>query len=169
MSPNFAGYVSGHSTFSRAVAEILTALTGSPWFPQGLGEFEATSNEFLVFEDGPTVNIRLQWASYFDASDQCSLSRIWGGIHPPCDDVPGRLMGSIIGPQAWSLAIEHFGEIVDGCREDLDGNGTVGGGDVGMMLAAWGCEGDCEADLNDDGLVNGADLGLLFAAWNSDC
>ena len=169
VSPNFAGYVSGHSTFSRAAAEILTALTGSPWFPQGLGEFEATSNEFLVFEDGPTVNIRLQWASYFDASDQCSLSRIWGGIHPPCDDVPGRLMGSIIGPQAWSLAIEHFGEIVDGCREDLDGNGTVGGGDVGMMLAAWGCEGDCAADLNEDGLVNGADLGLLFAAWNSDC
>ena len=78
-------------------------------------------------------------------------------------------MGSIIGPQAWSLAIEHFGEIVDGCREDLDGNGTVGGGDVGMMLAAWGCEGDCAADLNEDGLVNGADLGLLFAAWNSDC
>ena len=72
VSPNFAGYVSGHSTFSRAAAEILTALTGSPWFPDGLGEFEASRNEFLVFENGPTMNIRLQWASYFDASDQCS-------------------------------------------------------------------------------------------------
>ncbi|MDE0889480.1 MAG: hypothetical protein OSA40_08475 [Phycisphaerales bacterium] len=169
VSPNFAGYVSGHSTFSRAAAEIITELTGSPWFPGGLGEFEAIRNEFLVFENGPAMNIRLQWASYFDASDQCSLSRIWGGIHPPCDDIPGRLMGSIIGPQAWFLATDHFGETVSSCREDLDGNGTVGGGDVGIMLADWGCLGDCKADLNEDGLVNGADLGLLIAAWNSDC
>ena len=78
-------------------------------------------------------------------------------------------MGSIIGPQAWDLATEYFDEVVAACPEDLNGNGTVGGGDVGIMLADWGCTGDCAADLNDDGLVNGADLGLLIAAWNSDC
>ena len=100
----------------------------------------------------------------FDASDQCSLSRIWGGIHPPCDDVPGRLMGSIIGPQAWALATEHFGESRRWpVREDLDGNGTVGGGDVGNHARRTGdATGDCAADLNEDGLVNGADLGLLI-------
>jgi hypothetical protein len=29
--------VSGHSTFSRAAAELLTHVTGSPYFPDGLG------------------------------------------------------------------------------------------------------------------------------------
>ena len=75
----------------------LTALTGDPFFPGGMGEFLAPEDEFLVFEDGPSMDITLQWATYRDASDQCSLSRIWGGIHPPVDDVPGRLMGIEIG------------------------------------------------------------------------
>lgn len=84
VTPPFAGYVSGHSTYSRAAAEILTLLTGTEYFPGGMGEFVAEKNEFLVFEDGPSEDIVLQWATYRDASDQCSLSRIWGGIHPPC-------------------------------------------------------------------------------------
>ncbi|MBT8441993.1 MAG: hypothetical protein KJO76_06385, partial [Gammaproteobacteria bacterium] len=50
VTPPFAGYVSGHSTYSRAAAEALTLLTGDPFFPGGLGEFEAPKNEFLVFE-----------------------------------------------------------------------------------------------------------------------
>ena len=36
VTPAFAGYVSGHSTFSRAAAEVLTAVTGSEFFPGGL-------------------------------------------------------------------------------------------------------------------------------------
>src|SRR5262249_21360441 len=41
VTPAFAAYTSGHSTFSRAAAEVLTRFTGSPWFPGGLGEFVA--------------------------------------------------------------------------------------------------------------------------------
>ena len=97
VTPPFAGYISGHSTYSRAAAEVLTNLTGDPFFPGGMGEFVCPKNEFLVFEDGPSTALTLQWATYRDASDQCSLSRIWGGIHPPCDDIPGRLIGIKIG------------------------------------------------------------------------
>jgi len=104
VTPPFAGYVSGHSTFSRAAAEVMTSFTGSPWFPGGVGEFEAPKNEFLVFEEGPSVDITLQWASYRDASDQTSLSRIWGGIHPPADDLPGRIAGEQIGLDAYNQA-----------------------------------------------------------------
>ena len=50
----------------------------------------------------------LQWATYRDASDQTSLSRIWGGIHPPADDIPGRLLGLKLGPAAFELALEYF-------------------------------------------------------------
>jgi len=108
VTPPFAGYVSGHSTYSRAAAEVLTALTGDPFFPGGMGEFEVKKNEFLVFEEGPSQDFTLQWATYQDASDQTSLSRIWGGIHPPADDIPGRLMGDKIGKQGFAFAKNFF-------------------------------------------------------------
>ena len=109
VTPPFAGYVSGHSTYSRAAAEVLTLLTGDPFFPGGMGEFEVKKNEFLVFEDGPSQDFTLQWATYRDASDQTSLSRIWGGIHPPADDIPGRLIGIEVGNRAFEKAVEYFG------------------------------------------------------------
>ena len=109
VTPPFAGYVSGHSTFSRAAAEVLTLLTGDAYFPGGLGEFEAPKNEFLVFEEGPSVDVTLQWATYRDASDQTSLSRIWGGIHPPADDIPGRVIGEKVGIAAFHHAERYFG------------------------------------------------------------
>ena len=114
ITPPFAGYVSGHSTFSRTAAEILTYLTADPFFPGGMGTFEAKQNEFLVFEDGPTTDVTLQWATYRDASDQCSLSRIWGGIHPPVDDIPGRELGIILGNKVIENANYYFnGESAD--------------------------------------------------------
>ena len=108
VTPPFAGYVSGHSTFSRAAAEVLTALTGDPFFPGGMSAFPVPADSFLVFERGPSVDMVLQWATYRDAADQCSLSRIWGGIHPPADDIPGRLIGERIGRDAFRLAISLF-------------------------------------------------------------
>lgn len=108
VTPPFAGYVSGHSTFSRAASEVLTLLTGDEYFPGGMGEFIAEKDNFLVFEQGPSVDIKLQWAKFKDASDQTSLSRIWGGIHPPVDDVPGRRIGIQIGQDAFALAEQYF-------------------------------------------------------------
>ena len=108
VTPPFAGYVSGHSTYSRAAAEVLTALTGDPFFPGGMSEFRIQANDFLVFERGPSVDMTLQWATYRDAADQCSLSRIWGGIHPPADDIPGRLIGERVGRDAVGLATSYF-------------------------------------------------------------
>ncbi len=108
VTPPFAGYVSGHSTFSRAAAEVLTLITGDAFFPGGMGTFSVTQNDFLVFEEGPTESFTLQWATYRDASDQTSLSRIWGGIHPPIDDIRGRIIGDKIGKDAFALANQYF-------------------------------------------------------------
>ncbi len=113
VTPPFAGYVSGHSTYSRTAAELMTLLTGNPYFPGGMSGFEIVANEFLVFEEGPGVDMVLQWATYRDASDQTSLSRIWGGIHPPADDIPGRLIGLKLGPAAFELATDYFDGAVD--------------------------------------------------------
>ena len=108
VTPPFAGYLSGHSTFSRAAAEVLTLLTGSEYFPGGMGTFSVTQNDFLVFEEGPTESFTLQWATYQDASDQTTLSRIWGGIHPPIDDIRGRVIGHKIGIEAFNFALDYF-------------------------------------------------------------
>lgn len=108
VTPPFAGYVSGHSTFSRAAAEVMTLLTGDPFFPGGMSVFDVEQNNFLVFERGPSEQLTLQWGTYRDASEQTSLSRIWGGIHPPADDIPGRIMGDTIGKQAYALAEAYF-------------------------------------------------------------
>jgi hypothetical protein len=117
VTPPFAGYISGHSTYSRAAAEAITLITGDEYFPGGLGEFHISANSgFLGLEKGPSVDITLQWATYADASDQTSLSRIWGGIHPPFDDIPGRKIGAIVGKEAFRLARTYFYK-----DEDLDG------------------------------------------------
>ncbi|MED5420997.1 MAG: hypothetical protein VYD01_06010, partial [Pseudomonadota bacterium] len=101
-------YISGHSTYSRAAAEVLTAITGDPFFPGGKSGFQIQANQFLFFEDGPSVDMTLEWATYRDASDQTSLSRLWGGIHPPADDIPGRLIGERVGIDAFNLARRYF-------------------------------------------------------------
>ncbi len=54
------------------------------------------------------------------------------------------------------------------CPEDVDGNGTIDGADLGLLLGAWGTP-DSDADINGDGTVNGADLGLLLGAWGESC
>lgn len=125
ITPPFAGYVSGHSTFSRAAAEVLTYVTGDPFFPGGMGEFEVKRNEFLVFEEGPSVDFTLQWATYRDASDQTSLSRIWGGIHPPIDDIPGRRIGIEVGLDAVTKAESYFESSVVATEEVTAGKGIL--------------------------------------------
>ena len=52
------------------------------------------------------------------------------------------------------------------CLGDIDGNGTVDGGDFGLLLAAFNTS-DPVADLDGDGLVTGADIGVILAAWGS--
>jgi hypothetical protein len=108
VTPAFPGYVSGHSTFSRAAAEVLTAFTGSEFFPGGLATYTSQANTGLTFERGPTETIQLQWATYFDAADQAGLSRLWGGIHVSSDDLTGRKIGSQCGRGVWALARRYF-------------------------------------------------------------
>ncbi|MEM7338469.1 MAG: vanadium-dependent haloperoxidase [Actinomycetota bacterium] len=108
VTPAFPGYVSGHSTFSRAAAEVLTALTGSEYFPGGMATHRVEAGQ-LEFDGGPSVDIELQWATYYDAADEAGLSRIYGGIHVAADDVEGRRMGADVGQIAVDHAAQYLG------------------------------------------------------------
>lgn len=163
VTPPFAGYISGHSTFSRAAAEVLTLLTGDPFFPGGMSEFIAEKNEFLVFEEGPSETIVLQWATYRDASDQTSLSRIWGGIHPPIDDIPGRKIGIDIGNETFLFARDYFYNDVD-----EDGIYNYADCDDNDPFVYPGAQELCDGKDNDcNGLIDdGIEYFTYF--WDSD-
>ena len=107
VTPAFAGYVSGHSTFSRAAAEVMTAFTGSSYFPGGLHQVPIPAGSLKV-ERGPSKDVTLEWATYFDAADTAGISRLYMGIHIPSDDFNGRLLGSECGRDAWALSEKYF-------------------------------------------------------------
>jgi hypothetical protein len=112
VTPAFPGYVSGHSTFSRAGAIVLAGLTGSEYFPGGLASVTFEPG-YLVFEAGPSAPVTLQWATYFDAADQAGQSRLWGGIHIRNDDFDGRRVGARVGTSALDRARAFFSGIED--------------------------------------------------------
>ncbi|MEY5060587.1 MAG: hypothetical protein RIS45_508 [Planctomycetota bacterium] len=54
------------------------------------------------------------------------------------------------------------------CNADITGDGLVNGGDLGVLLSAWGValpSGD--GDVNHDGLVNGSDLSMVLSSWGA--
>ena len=107
VTPSFQGYISGHSTFSRAAAEVLTGITGSEYFPGGLFESTVKRGSFRV-EAGPSADVVLRWATYYDAADQAGQSRLYGGIHFEDDNKVAQDIGVLIGQQAWEKAKWYF-------------------------------------------------------------
>jgi hypothetical protein len=164
VTPPFPGYVSGHSTYSRAGAEILSHMTGSEYFPGGMGVFTCTQNQFLVFEDGPSQTFQFQWATYYDAADNSGQSRVYGGIHPDMDDFPGRVLGSQLGIRAFNKALSIYEPVTPPCPADLNGDGDVSSADISILLSAWGTT-SATADLNGNGTVDSPDLSVLLSAW----
>ena len=46
---------------------------------------------------------------------------------------------------------------------DLNGDGSVTGADLGILLGDWGQA--TASDIDGNGVVDGADLGRLLGAW----
>ncbi len=52
----------------------------------------------------------------------------------------------------------------DALPGDLNGDGTINGADLGILLSNWG--GNGAGDIDGNGTVDGADLGTLLSAWS---
>ena len=64
---------------------------------------------------------------------------------------------------------EDCTECAPDCPADLNGDGTVDGADLTLLLADWGCTGaGCVGDFDGSGTVDGADLTIILSAWG-DC
>jgi hypothetical protein len=88
----------------------------------------------------------------------------------------GNGSGTGFSDNGWLVA--RFGDTVAGlytiarirvepgvaCVADVDGNGTVDGGDLAAVLAGWG---SASPDLDGDGVVGGSDLAVVLAAWGT--
>ncbi|MFM8639204.1 MAG: hypothetical protein ACKOEL_01005 [Planctomycetota bacterium] len=70
-------------------------------------------------------------------------------------------------PERWADAVAAAEAMANPptCPADLDGDGTVGGADLGLLLGAWGTAGP--GDLDGSGTVTGSDLGLLLGGWGA--
>ncbi|MBD5781857.1 VCBS repeat-containing protein [Pelagicoccus sp. NFK12] len=136
VTPAFAAYVSGHSTFSRSGAEVMTLLTGSPFFPGGIGEFHFPQGEFLEFEYGPSEDVTLQWATYYDAADQAGISRLYGGIHVRADDFIGRTLGARVGVESFLRAHEqrNANQKATGLIKEIHHVGKLGLGETSPLV-----------------------------------
>lgn len=152
ISPPSAGFVSGHAAISHSAAEALALLTGDAYFPGGLGEYTVyANNHFLRVEQGPSVDVPLQWATYRDAADQASLSRVWSGANTPFDDIPGRLIGAEAGTAAFQLAKTYFYQDRDHdgffSFEDCDDNNAAV--HPGATEQCDGLDNDCNGKTDD--------------------
>lgn len=105
-TPPFAEYVSGHSTFSAAAADILRRFTGSDVF--GAEATIAAGSSAIEPGAVPVRDITLSWATFTDAADEAGLSRRFGGIHFADGDLQGRAMGREIGALVWDRAQTFF-------------------------------------------------------------
>ena len=83
-APSFPSYTSGHSTFSKASAQVLTHFFGTDAV-----NFTATSDSL--------PGVTRSFSSFAACADEVGMSRIYGGIHFAFDNVQGKECGRKIG------------------------------------------------------------------------
>ncbi|TMJ92913.1 MAG: vanadium-dependent haloperoxidase [Actinobacteria bacterium] len=105
-TPPFPEYLSGHSNFSAAGAEILKRFThndrfgGSVTLPAGSSRVEPGAV--------PASDLTLSWATFSEAANQAGISRRYGGIHFEQGDLDARATGRIAARIAWEKAQEYW-------------------------------------------------------------
>lgn len=105
VTPPFAEFPSGHSTFSSAAATVLRQFTGSNLM--GLGADIATGSSKL--ETGvPSHVVQLHWRTFSEAAAQAGQSRLFGGIHFEDGNLHGLEMGEKVGEKVWAKCQRLF-------------------------------------------------------------
>ena len=105
-TPAFPEFVSGHSTFSAAGAEVLKDFTGGDSF----GASTTFAAHISKIEPGftPQSPVTLSWETFSAAAEQAGMSRRYCGIHFADGDLTGRKIGRQVGRETWLKASSLF-------------------------------------------------------------
>jgi hypothetical protein len=104
VTPGFPEYVSGHSTFTSAGAQILAMFNGDTFgasvtISAGSSKYESST---------PAADVTLSWPTFTDASNEAGMSRRWGGIHFQTGDYHGRALGKQVAGGVYSQAQNYI-------------------------------------------------------------
>ncbi len=124
VTPAFAEYTSGHSTFSACGAQILSSFSGrsdlnslplelpvdrnNDGVNDKLGEYTLKVGSLGIEPGLPTQDVTLSWSTLQEAADEAGISRLYGGIHFQDGDRRGRIAGRQVGAQALAKAQRLF-------------------------------------------------------------
>jgi len=158
-----------------ATSSILASDFGAPMSPPAV----SPDGSIIVLGTAPSILPSLNRLTGIDAETGDVLFTIpiepdEGGSFPAATGIPqfsadGRFvyMGVTSVEQSWIYAFDLDPD-AGGTPGDMNGDDTVNGADLLILLSQWGVCNDpnnCPADLNDDGFINGADLLILLANW----
>ncbi len=116
ITPPFAEFTSGHSTFSAAAAEVLTQFYGSDAFGFSV-TVRAGDPTALTQVNVPARPVTLSWATFGEAAKQASDSRIYGGIHFEAGCNMGLSSGTVVGQHV----MEKFRSLLNNAPVQIDG------------------------------------------------
>lgn len=105
-TPSFQSYVSGHSTFSSAAAEVLSSVFGT----RVSFETRIDKGSSGVWPASPDVTglaVR-SYDNFRSAAEEAGVSRIYGGIHFNFDNTAGLAIGEAIGKLVVSNALKSL-------------------------------------------------------------
>jgi hypothetical protein len=134
-------------------------------YPLGSATYEY---EVCLYTDCYTVEIT-------DSNEDGFCSLDWA--EPGCD-IGSEGMTGIVGNDTlfatgWGASFAFWDSTfcveVDPCPLDFDGNGSVGNGDLIVMIGEYGCDGDCVTDPNNDGIVSVMDLIYFLQYVGYEC
>lgn len=160
------GQVPGDDAIVMPIAPTKVGAAGDSFF---VGfDIGSVAGSGLAVADGPQTVSGNAWYFFGSGLD---------AEHPGRSGALGLLEMALSQGCNWPIVAHAFvsldadGDgVIDACAatpSDINGDGVVDGGDVGVLLAAWGqCPTLCPADLDGDGDVDGADLGILLGAWD---
>jgi hypothetical protein len=113
--------------------------------PEGL---LVTTFQFEALADTEGTNVVI-----IEAYGEYSVTAVYD------DEIPGLNIVGDLGSATVQIGSAE-------CVGDLDGDGDTDQGDLGVLLADWGCTGgDCVGDLDGNGATGQGDLGILLADW----
>jgi hypothetical protein len=137
MTPAFPEYVSAHSTFSAAAAQVLADFFGDD-------NISFTVDSYMM----PTMT-RL-YHSFTSAAEEAGISRIYGGIHFSTANIEGQMAGRNLARYVFKNFITRLNAHLDTDGIDTDGDGDPDNDVVYKRLGAG------------DGFANMADGKLMY-------